>query len=288
MKYIADLHIHSYLSRATSKLMVLEHIYKWAQLKGVTLVGTGDFTHPKWFVELKEKLEPAEQGLFRLKKDFCRAVEDEIPERCRGEVRFVLSVEISNIYKKGDRTRKVHSLILAPDFAAAARFNSTLNEMGNIKSDGRPILGMDCKDLFRYALDASDENLFIPAHIWTPHFSVLGAASGFESLEECFEEMTPQICAVETGLSSDPPMNWRLSSLDGKTIISNSDAHSPEKIAREANLFDADLSYNGMADALRDRKKGKLLGTIEFFPEEGKYHMAELFHAHDPGGDDSE
>lgn len=273
MRTIADLHIHSYLSRATSANMVLEHIYKWAQLKGITVVGTGDFTHPKWFLELTEKLEPAEPGLFRLKPEFCREAEGEIPERCRSKVRFVLSVEISTIYKKGDRTRKVHNLILVPDLTTAAKFNRMLNEAGNIRSDGRPILGMDSKDLLRIALDANPETLFIPAHIWTPHFSVLGAASGFGSLEECFEEMTSHIYAIETGLSSNPPMNWRLGSLDRVAILSNSDAHSPDKLAREANVFDGDLSYPALAEALKKKESGKLLGTIEFFPEEGKYHL---------------
>jgi uncharacterized protein (TIGR00375 family) len=272
MNFIADLHVHSYLSRATSRQMNLENLHKWAQLKGVTVVGTGDFTHPRWFAELQEKLEPAEPGLFRLKDEYCSDAGKEVPESCRGPVRFMLSVEISTIYKKRDRTRKVHSLILSPDLLSAGRLNATLQEAGNIKSDGRPIIGMDCKTLLQLTLDASRENSFIPAHIWTPHFSVLGAASGFDSIEDCFEELTPNIFALETGLSSDPPMNWMLSGLDRFVLVSNSDAHSPSKLAREANIFTCGLSYFEMMKALREKDWEGFKGTIEFFPEEGKYH----------------
>lgn len=272
MDFIADLHVHSHLSRATSRQMNLENLHKWAQMKGVTVVGTGDFTHPRWFAELQEKLEPAEPGLFRLKDEYSSDAEKEVPESCRGPVRFMLSVEISTIYKKGDRTRKVHSLILSPDLLSAGRLNATLQEAGNIKSDGRPILGMDCKTLLQLTLDASLENSFIPAHIWTPHFSVLGAASGFDSIDECFEELTPHIFALETGLSSDPPMNWMLSGLDRFVLVSNSDAHSPPKLAREANIFTCGLSYFEMMKALREKDREGFKGTIEFFPEEGKYH----------------
>jgi uncharacterized protein (TIGR00375 family) len=252
--------------------MNLENLYKWAQLKGITAIGTGDFTHPKWFADLKEKLEPAEPGLFQLKKKYAEPVAKEVPESCRAPVRFLLSVEISTIYKKGERTRKIHNLFLAPDFLAAGRFNAALQERGNIKSDGRPILGMDSKLLLQLALDASADNTCIPAHIWTPHFSVLGAASGFDSVEECFEELTPHIFALETGLSSDPAMNWRISGLDRFVLVSNSDAHSPEKLGREANIFACDLSYFAMMKALREKGQEKFLGTLEFFPEEGKYH----------------
>jgi uncharacterized protein (TIGR00375 family) len=272
MPFIADLHIHSYLSRATSSQMNLENLYKWAQLKGIAVIGTGDFTHPKWFAELKEKLEPAEPGLFQLKKKYAEPMEKEIPESCRAPVRFLLSVEISTIYKKGERTRKIHNLFLSPDFLAAGRLNAALQERGNIKSDGRPILGMDSKLLLQIVLDASADNTCIPAHIWTPHFSVLGAASGFDSVEECFEELTPHIFALETGLSSDPPMNWRISALDRFALVSNSDAHSPEKLGRESNIFACDRSYFAMMKALREKRHGEFLGTFEFFPEEGKYH----------------
>lgn len=253
--------------------MNLQNIYRWAQLKGVTVVGTGDFTNPQWFKELNEKLAPVEPGLFALKTEYCRAIDEEVPESCRAPVRFILSVEISSIYKKGDKTRKVHNLIFFPDLRSVSRFNARLQKVGNLSSDGRPILGLDSKALLKMALDASPESYFVPAHIWTPHFSVLGASSGFDSLEECFEELTPSVHSVETGLSSDPPMNWRLSALDKVTLISNSDAHSPDRIGREANLFSTELSYSAILEALNHPEKGNFLGTIEFFPEEGKYHF---------------
>lgn len=273
MKFIADLHVHSYHSRATSKQMNLESLHQWAQLKGVTVVGTGDFTHPDWFKEIEEKLEPAEPGLFALKERYRTESNRDVPESCRAAVRFLLSVEISSIYRKNDKVRKVHNLIFFPDLSAAARFNAALQKVGNVASDGRPIVGLDSRELLAMALNASSKTCFVPAHIWTPHFSVLGASSGFDSIEECFDELTPHICAVETGLSSDPAMNWRLSALDRMTLISNSDAHSPDKLAREANIFSTDLSYNAMVETLRDPGRGGFLGTIEFFPEEGKYHF---------------
>jgi uncharacterized protein (TIGR00375 family) len=248
--------------------MVPEGIWKWAQLKGITLVGTGDFTHPGWFRELQEKLEPAGGGLFRLKEESAQV--GGVPLSCAGDVSFLLSAEISCIYSKNGRTRKVHCLVFMPGFAKAALFNLALARIGNITSDGRPILGLDAKELLKITMDIAPEAVFVPAHVWTPHFSVLGAASGFDSMEECFEELTPQVFAAETGLSSDPPMNWRVSALDGLTLISNSDAHSPAKMGREANIFDTDVSYDAVMKAMRTREG--FLGTIEFFPEEGKYH----------------
>ena len=245
-----------------------EGIWKWAQLKGITLVGTGDFTHPGWFRELQEKLEPLGNGLFRLKESHRQ--EGGVPLSCAGEVSFLLSTEISCIYSKNGRTRKVHCLVFMPDFAHAAQFNLALSRIGNISSDGRPILGLDAKELLKVTMGIAPEAVFVPAHVWTPHFSVLGAASGFDSMEECFEELTAQIFAVETGLSSDPPMNSRVSALDGLTLISNSDAHSPAKMGREANIFGTDVSYEAVMRAIRTREG--FLGTIEFFPEEGKYH----------------
>ncbi len=247
--------------------MAPEGIWKWAQLKGITVVGTGDFTHPMWFKELGEKMEPTGNGLFQLKADF---QPETVPESCRADVFFLLSVEISCIYKKNGKTRKIHCLVFVPDLASAAKFNLALSRIGNIRSDGRPILGLDAKELLKITLDTSPQAMFIPAHAWTPHFSVFGAASGFDSLEECFEELTPHIHAVETGLSSDPPMNWRLSALDGITLVSNSDAHSPPKLGREANIFDVEVSYGAIMEAIKTRKR--FMGTIEFFPEEGKYH----------------
>ncbi len=265
--FIADLHIHSRYSRATSPDMSPENIWKWAQLKGITVIGTGDFTHPKWSDELRKKLEPTGSGLFRLKKEFQT---DEIPDSCRQDVFFILSAEISCIYSKNGKTRKIHFIVFAPDFADVAKINAELSRIGNLSADGRPILGLDAKELIKIVLNISPEAMLVPAHAWTPHFSVFGAASGFDSLEECFEDLTPHIHAIETGLSSDPAMNRRLSALDKITLISNSDAHSPAKIGREANIFDTEIFYKAMMDALKT-KKG-FSGTIEFFPEEGKYH----------------
>ncbi len=267
MRFIADLHVHSHYSRATSKDMCPEGIWKWAQLKGIRVIGTGDFTHPGWLKELQHKLDPLGNGLFELKKEFRTG---DVPVSCRTEVSFILSTEISCIYSKNGKTRKVHAIVLAPDFAGAARLNLALAGIGNLNADGRPILGLDAKELLRMTLKASPGAMLIPAHAWTPHFSVFGAASGFDSLEECFEDLTPHIHAIETGLSSDPLMNWRLSALDGITLVSNSDAHSAAKIGREANILDTDISYPALMDAIRTRKG--FTGTIEFFPEEGKYH----------------
>ena len=273
MQYIADIHLHSRFARATSKTLNPENLYRWSLIKGLTVVGTGDFTHPVWFDELRDQLEPAEEGLYQLRSDLRRGVDAELPQACRGHMRFVLSVEISLIYKKNDKTRKIHHVVTMPSFDAAARLNARLGAIGNLKSDGRPILGLDSRDLVEICLEACDEVLFIPAHIWTPHFAVLGASSGFDTLEECFEDMLPHIFAVETGLSSDPPMNWRLSMLDKYAIVSNSDAHSPQKLAREATCFNTDLSFRGMYDALKYRDPTRFTGTLEFYPEEGKYHF---------------
>jgi uncharacterized protein (TIGR00375 family) len=271
VRFAADLHIHSYLSRATSKELNLEQIHGWAQRKGIAVVATGDFTHPRWLAELRDKLVPAGDGLYALRQESARAVDAEVPAACRAPVRFMLSVEVSSIYSRGDRVRKVHNLIYTPDFESAARVSSRLARIGNIESDGRPILGVDSRDLLEIALESSPDAFLIPAHIWTPWFSALGSQSGFDSIEDCFADLAHHIFAVETGLSSDPAMNWRLSALDGYALVSSSDAHSPEKLGREANLFDCDLSYFAMRDALRERGAG-WLGTLEFFPEEGKYH----------------
>ncbi len=267
MRFIADLHIHSKYSRATSKDMSPESIWKWAQIKGISVIGTGDFTHPKWFKELNEKLESTGNGLFRLKKDLRT---NDIPESCKADVSFMLTAEISCIYSKNGKTRKIHSILFVPDFASAAKINIALAKIGNLNADGRPILGLDAKELLKIVLNEAPDGMLVPAHAWTPHFSIFGAESGFDSFEECFEDLTPHIYAIETGLSSDPLMNWRLSALDKITLLSNSDAHSPAKIGREANIFDTDISYNAMMEAIKTRKG--FLGTIEFFPEEGKYH----------------
>ena len=267
MKFIADLHIHSKYSRATSPKMSPENLWKWAQLKGISVMGTGDFTHPGWLEELKEKLAPMGNGLYELKKEYRS---DDVPRSCSADVFFLLSAEISCIYSKNGKVRKIHALVFAPDFKIAEKINMALSEIGNLKSDGRPILGLDAKKLLEIVISSSPDAMLVPAHAWTPHFSVFGAVSGFDSLEECFEELTPHIHAIETGLSSDPPMNRRLSALDGITLISNADAHSPAKIGREANIFDTEMSYHGIMESLKSGEGFE--GTIEFFPEEGKYH----------------
>src|SRR5574341_247723 len=272
MRIVADLHIHSYLSRAFIPQLKPENLSEWCPLKGITALATGAFTHPRWFAELREKLVETEPGLFTLKPDLAAPVDARVVPACRAPVRFVLGVEISCIYKKGPRVRKVHHLVFMPSFDAAERFNANLGKIGNLRSDGRPILGLDSRNLLELVLKADPQAVLIPAHAWTPHFAVFGSESGFDSLEECFDDLTPHIFAIETGLSSDPAMNWRLSQLDGLTLISNSDAHSPEKLAREANLFDTDLSYAGIFDAVKARD-GRFLKTLEFFPEEGKYHV---------------
>ncbi len=273
MKLVADIHLHSHFSRATSKNLTLEHLWKWAQLKGVQVVATGDIAHPGWLAEMQTRLEPAEEGLFKLKPEYQATVADEVPPACRGPVRFLIGGEISNIYKKYDRTRKVHNIVFAPSFEATTILQAELEKIGNIRSDGRPILGLDSRDLLEIVLEVDDRAHLIPAHIWTPWFSILGSKSGFDTLEACFTDLTPHIFAVETGLSSDPPMNWRVSWLDDYTLISNSDAHSPPKLAREATLFDTELSYDALFSALRSGDPAQFRGTIEFFPEEGKYHL---------------
>ena len=265
---IADLHIHSRFSMATSKEGTPENLDFWARKKGISLIGTGDFTHPVWREELKERLVSEGNGLYRLRDEYVKEESRKFP----GEgTRFVVSGEISSIYKKNGKTRKVHNVILLPGLEAADAMAQRLEKIGNIHSDGRPILGLDSHDLLEMMLDVCPEGILIPAHIWTPHFSVLGAKSGFDSVEECFEELAPYIHALETGLSSDPAMNWRISKLDRYQLVSNSDAHSPSKLGREANLLDIDCSYEGLYRAIQTGEG--LEGTVEFFPEEGKYHF---------------
>jgi len=260
MRYIADFHIHSKYSRATSREMDLEHLNQCAKLKGIDILGTGDFTHPLWFKELEEKLIHLGNGLYRLKDK---------------SVFFILTTEISCIYKKGDKTRRIHLLVFAPSLEVVKKLNQRLEKNYNLHSDGRPILGIDAKELLKIILDVSIENFVVPAHAWTPWYSLFGSKSGFDSIEECFEEMTPEIYALETGLSSDPLMNWRVSSLDRLTLISNSDAHSPENLGREANVFEfpdeEGISYQKIIESIKIRKNFDF--TIEFFPEEGKYHF---------------
>lgn len=261
---IADLHIHSRYSRACSKELTPINIDAECRLKGVDLVATGDFTHPAWFSELKENLEELGDGFLQLKKS-------------DGKVKFVLGTEVSCIYKQGGKTRRVHLCLFLPDFASVEKFNQKLTDRGcNIHSDGRPILGLSAKEVLKILKEVNSRGVMIPAHIWTPWFAVFGSKSGFDSLEECFEELAGEIFAVETGLSSDPPMNWRLSQLDKVTLVSNSDAHSLPNIAREANMFSFDIgkiNYDDFFTAIKNKNKNKFLKTIEFYPEEGMYHV---------------
>jgi len=259
MKFVADLHIHSKYSRATSKDMNLESLDKWAKIKGIKVMGTGDFTHPVWFQELKSQLEPAEPGLYKFKNG-------------GSETRFMLTAEISSIYSQGGKVRRIHNLVFAPSLEIAEKINVALSWQGNLESDGRPILGISSIDLAKLVFNISGEAVIIPAHAWTPWFSIFGSMSGFDSIEECFGDYAKNIFAIETGLSSDPEMNWRLSQLDRISLISNSDSHSAGKVGREANVFDTELSYNGIISAIREKDPKKFLYTIEFFPEEGKYH----------------
>jgi uncharacterized protein (TIGR00375 family) len=259
MRFIADFHIHSKFSRATSKEMEVETLARWAKKKGIALLGTGDFTHPTYFAELRSKLEPSGNGLFKLKK---------------GEqgIQYILTTEVSNIYTQNGRVRRIHTLIFAPSFEVVEALCSKLGNLGKLSSDGRPIFSFSAKELAKMILDISMDCLIIPAHAWTPWFSIFGANSGFDSIEECFGELSPHIHAIETGLSSDPEMNWRLSALDSMTLLSNSDAHSPNRLGREANVFDGALDYREIAETIRKKDRKKLLFTVEFFPEEGKYH----------------
>ncbi|MCM8801000.1 MAG: endonuclease Q family protein [Candidatus Omnitrophica bacterium] len=256
MEFIADFHIHSKYSRATSKDMDLAHIAEWAQLKGIKLMGTGDFTHHLWLEELKVNLEDLGNGLFKYK-----------------EVYFILTTEISSIYSKKGRTYRIHNIIFAPSFKTIDKINETLSRYGNLASDGRPILGLDVAELAQIIFDIDENCMIVPGHIWTPWFSLFGSMSGFDRIEDCFERQTENIFALETGLSSDPAMNWRLSSLDRYTLISNSDSHSPRRIGREANIFNCELNYKTIKEVLKTKDKKRFLYTIEFFPEEGKYHF---------------
>jgi len=259
MRFIADFHIHSKYSRATSKDMEVETLARWAKRKGISLLGTGDFTHPTYFAELRSKLVPTGNGLFELKNG-------------EKEVRFILTTELCNIYTQDGKVRRIHNLIFIPSLEVADKLRSKLGNLGKLSSDGRPIFKFTARELVKMIMDISDECLVIPAHAWTPWFSIFGANSGFDSIEECFGELSPHIHAIETGLSSDPEMNWRLSRLDSITLLSNSDAHSPNRLGREANAFDCALDYQEIVEAIRKKDRKKILYTVEFFPEEGKYH----------------
>ncbi|MGQ9575528.1 MAG: UvrD-helicase domain-containing protein [Thermoguttaceae bacterium] len=269
--FYADLHVHSKFSRATSRDSDLEHLALWAAKKGISVVATGDFTHPGWFAEIQQKLVPAEPGLYRLRPDLEHAVRGRLDRTSAADVRFMLQVEISTIYKTGGQTRKVHHLVYVPDFQVAQRLTQSLSRIGNVRSDGRPILGLDSRHLLEMVLDSGEGAYLVPAHIWTPWFAVLGSMSGFEAIEDCYGPLTPEVFALETGLSSDPPMNWRLSALDRYALVSNSDAHSPARLGREACVLDTPLDYFAIRQALKTGQG--YCGTVEFFPEEGKYHF---------------
>lgn len=255
MEFIADLHIHSKFSRATSSDMLIPQIAKAAQMKGISLVATSDFTHPVWLEMLRNDLTETGDGLYKYDK-----------------VYFILTSEVNNIYLKNNRLRRIHNLIFTPSFEDAIRINSFLAKYGSLNSDGRPVLSLDSKVMLEKILSISPESFVVPSHIWTPWFSVFGSKSGFNSLEECFDDLSKEIFALETGLSSDPPMNWMLSSLDRCSLISNSDAHSPSRLGREANVFSKYLSFRELKEVLKTKDRERFLYTIEFFPEEGKYH----------------
>ncbi len=255
MKIVADFHIHSRYSRATSGDMCVEKLSEWAKIKGIQLLGTGDFTHPLWFLELREHLTPSGNGIYSYKG-----------------THFILTAEISTIFSRNHKVYKVHTIIVAPSFEVVEKINQKLSSRGNLQSDGRPIFGMEARDVAEIALSVDKSCAVIPAHIWTPHFSVFGSNSGFDRLEDCFKDMAPYIFALETGLSSDPPMNWRLSMLDRYCLISNSDSHSPSRIGREANVLSCAMDYREIMDVLRAKDASRFLYTVEYFPEEGKYH----------------
>lgn len=259
--FIADFHIHSKYSRATSPNMNLESLDKWAKIKGIKVLGTGDFTHPEWFNNLKEKLEPAEPGLFKIKG-----------AELKNATRFILTTEISCIYSKKGRVRKIHILVFSPSFEVCEKINVQLGWIGNLKSDGRPILGLDAKELAKIILNISDQCLIVPAHLMTPWFGLFGSKSGFDSLEDCFEDYSQYIYVGETGLSANPEMLWRMPDCRKISLISNSDSHSAQKIGREANVFETELNYQAIFQAIKTKNPDKFLYTIEFFPEKGKYY----------------
>lgn len=269
---VVDLHLHSHYAYATSKDLTLEGLYYWGKIKGVTIIGTGDFTHPAWFSELSQKLVLTEGGFYTLKQEISQKIDRNLPPSVReNPCLFVPSVEISTIYSRHNKTRKVHSCIVSPTLEIAQELNEKLSKIGNLAGDGRPTLGLDTRDLFETVLNLDEDTLFFPAHIWTPWFGVFGSKSGFDSLEEAFGDLSGEVYAIETGLSSDPYMNWRIKDLENITILSNSDAHSPQKIGREASVIATGLNYKLMTGAIK-KNSDRFKGTIEFYPEEGKYH----------------
>lgn len=255
MEFVADFHIHSKYSRATSREMDIEHLAQWAKIKGISLLGTGDFTHYLWLEELKEKLKPKNNGLFEY-----------------AGVNFILSGEVCNNFYRNGISKRVHNIIFAPSFETIDKINKALEPFGSLISDGRPMLSLDAKELVKIVLKIDKDCLIVPAHAWTPWFSIFGSVGGFDSVEECFEEEAKNIFALETGLSSDPSMNWRLSKLDKFCLISNSDSHSPTRVGREANVFNCQLDYREIMEVIKTKDNKRFLYTVEFFPQEGKYH----------------
>ena len=262
MRYIVDWHIHSKFSRACSKQLELPVIDEWCKRKGIDVVATGDWTHPAWFKHIKDSLEEKRQGVYQLKGG--------------GACEFMLVQEISQIYKKGDKTRRIHNLVFSPSIETCEEVVAELKRRKfNLRSDGRPILGVDSEDFYKMLKEIDEKIIIIPAHAWTPWYAIFGSKSGFDSIQECFGSMGKYIYAIETGLSSDPAMNWRLSSLDDVLLVSNSDAHSPRNLGREANVFEFDEppTYDEFVRVLREKDTSKFKYTIEFHPEEGKYHL---------------
>jgi DNA helicase II / ATP-dependent DNA helicase PcrA len=272
MSFYADLHLHSRYAKATSRNADLVELAWWARRKGITVLGSGDFTHPAWFEELTQRLVPAEPGLYRLRDDLDQAVLDRLPPSCRGPLRFLMAVEVSTAFHRDGRARRMHHLLYVPDLAAAATLNARLGRSGNITEDGRPTLAMDAGDLLEATLDSGDGAYLVPAHVWTPWVGVLSATTGFDSIEACYGPLARHIFAVETGLSADPPMNWRVSRLDRFRSVSYSDAHAPSRLGREATELDTELDYFAIRHALETGDG--FLGTVELYPEEGRYHLS--------------
>jgi DNA helicase II / ATP-dependent DNA helicase PcrA len=272
MSFYADLHVHSRYARATSRNADLVELACWGRRKGITVLGTGDFTHPAWFEELREGLVPAEPGLFRLTDELDRAVAERLPPSCQGPLRFLLEVEVSTAFHRDGRARRMHHLLYVPELATAAALNDRLGRHGNLAEDGRPTLAMDAAELLEATLGSGDGAYLVPAHVWTPWVGVLSATAGFDSIEACYGELTRHIFAVETGLSADPPMHWRVSALDRFRPVSYSDAHAPSRLGREATELDTELDYHAIRRALETGEGFR--GTVELFPEAGRYHLS--------------
>ena len=254
-QFVADFHIHSRYSRACSKDLTVDELAKWAKIKGIGVLGTGDFTHPLWLQELKDALRQTGSGLFE-----------------RHGVHFILTTEVNTLFYKVGKAHQIHHVLIAPSIESVERINAALEPFGSLSLDGRPTLRMEPWRLVELVLGIEPRCLIVPAHAWTPWFSIFGSTSGFDTVEECFEHEARNIFVLETGLSSDPAMNWRLSALDRYALISNSDSHSAKRIGREANVFDGPQDYDAIITALKTKDRSRFLSTIEFFPEEGKYH----------------